>query len=465
MSAARQAGEPPHPPAARRLRARLRRRASRARSGCRASRARTSRALAQSQHRETQKTPAGRGTIFDRTGVQLAIGEQTTTVFADPQQIRNPAAVATPRTSCSASTRTRSSRSCATRRRGSSTCSASPTRRRPRCSRSRDLAGLGFYPEERRDVPAGQGRRAGDRLRGHRQQGPRPGSRSQYDRKLSGRPGSRTIVRDGRGQAIDVIKSLPEQKGADVFTTIDHTIQAQAEAVLRQTVADWGAKAATAIVLDPKTGEVLAMAQAPGYDANNASNVALGAAAQPRRHRPVRAGLDVQARDRRRRPLRGPRHARPRRSRCRTRSRSPTGSSTTRTRGRPRRSPSRRSSSTRRTSARSRSRRSSARRGSPTGSTGSASASRPASTSPARARASCCRSSSGRGRRSATSRSARASRSPPLQMASVYGAVANDGVWRPAAPRRTASAAARRSRRRSAGSCRADGQPRRSRRC
>ena len=79
-------------------------------------------------------------------------------------------------------------------------------------------------------------------------------------------------MRDGRGQAIDVIKSLPEQKGADLCTTIDHTIQAQAEAVLRQTVADWGAKAATAIVLDPTTGEVLAMAQAPGYDANKSPN-------------------------------------------------------------------------------------------------------------------------------------------------------------------------------------------------
>ena len=80
-------------------------------------------------------------------------------------------------------------------------------------------------------------------------------------------------MRDGRGQAIDVIKSAPEQKGADLFTTIDHTIQAQAEAVLRQTVTDWGAKAATAIVLDPTTGEVLAMAQAPGYDANNSPSV------------------------------------------------------------------------------------------------------------------------------------------------------------------------------------------------
>ena len=84
----------------------------------------------------------------------------------------------------------------------------------------------------------------------------------EYNRKLTGRPGSRTIVRDGRGQAIDVIKSRPSRR-ADLWTTIDHTIQAQAESVLRQTVSDWGAKAATAIVLDPKTGEVLAMAQAP----------------------------------------------------------------------------------------------------------------------------------------------------------------------------------------------------------
>ena len=58
-----------------------------------------------------------------------------------------------------------------------------------------------------------------------------------------------------------------------MFTTLDHTIQAQAEAVLRQTVAQAGAKGATAIVLDPRTGAILAMAQAPGYDANKANKV------------------------------------------------------------------------------------------------------------------------------------------------------------------------------------------------
>jgi cell division protein FtsI/penicillin-binding protein 2 len=49
--------------------------------------------MAQRQHREAIVIPAGRGTIFDSTGVQLAIGEQTTTVYADPRQITAPRAV------------------------------------------------------------------------------------------------------------------------------------------------------------------------------------------------------------------------------------------------------------------------------------------------------------------------------------------------------------------------------------
>src|SRR5919205_4232702 len=46
--------------------------------------------LGQTQHREEVTLPAARGTIFDRTGVQLALGEQATTVYADPMQIANP---------------------------------------------------------------------------------------------------------------------------------------------------------------------------------------------------------------------------------------------------------------------------------------------------------------------------------------------------------------------------------------
>ena len=49
--------------------------------------------LAHGQHQKSYTIPAGRGAIFDRTGVQLAIGEQTTTIYADPKQITNASAV------------------------------------------------------------------------------------------------------------------------------------------------------------------------------------------------------------------------------------------------------------------------------------------------------------------------------------------------------------------------------------
>jgi cell division protein FtsI/penicillin-binding protein 2 len=76
------------------------------------------------------------------------------------------------------------------------------------------------------------------------------------------------VIKDPFGRVLDVLDSQSERDGHDVFLTIDHTIQADAEAVLRQTISKWRAKGATAVVLDPRTGAVLAMANAPGFDAN-----------------------------------------------------------------------------------------------------------------------------------------------------------------------------------------------------
>ncbi|MGN6797929.1 MAG: penicillin-binding protein 2, partial [Gaiellaceae bacterium] len=51
-------------------------------------------AQAQRMHEETLTTPAGRGSILDRTGLQLAIGEQDTTVYADPHMVTDARGVA-----------------------------------------------------------------------------------------------------------------------------------------------------------------------------------------------------------------------------------------------------------------------------------------------------------------------------------------------------------------------------------
>jgi cell division protein FtsI (penicillin-binding protein 3) len=229
--------------------------------------------MAESQHRETQRTPAGRGTIFDRTGVQLAIGEQRTTVFADPQQIDKPLAVARAAHEILGADANALYPQLLDRKSQFVYVQRFADPAKAAVLEKKGFAGLGFYPEERRTYPQGK---VGAQVIGYAGTDNKglTGLEVEYDKKLSGRTGSRTIVRDGRGRAIDVIKSLPEQKGADLFTTIDHTIQANAEAVLRQTVTEWGAKAATAVVLDPKTGDVLAMAQAPGFDANAAADTA-----------------------------------------------------------------------------------------------------------------------------------------------------------------------------------------------
>ncbi|MER3412114.1 MAG: hypothetical protein C4305_07375, partial [Thermoleophilia bacterium] len=90
----------------------------------------------------------------------------------------------------------------------------------------------------------------------------------ELERVLAGRPGRKTIVKDPLGRALEVVRTVPERPGKNVLLTLDHTIQANAQSVLEQTVRQWGAKRATAVVLDSKTGGILAMAVAPGFDAN-----------------------------------------------------------------------------------------------------------------------------------------------------------------------------------------------------
>jgi cell division protein FtsI (penicillin-binding protein 3) len=81
-------------------------------------------------------------------------------------------------------------------------------------------------------------------------------------------PGRATVVRDALGQPVNTITQRAARNGRDVFLTLDSHMQANAEQVLGQTVRQWHAKSATAIVLDPRTGAILAMGQEPGFNAN-----------------------------------------------------------------------------------------------------------------------------------------------------------------------------------------------------
>jgi cell division protein FtsI/penicillin-binding protein 2 len=226
--------------------------------------------IAQRQHRETIAVPAGRGTIFDRTGLQLAIGEQTTTVYADPRQVTEPRRIAIAAQKLLGADANQLYPQLLNKKSGFVYVARFANPKDAAAFVKKGFEGVNSYPEEKRAYPQGTVAAQVVGFAGTDNKG-LAGLEVQYDKRLSGRAGKQTVVRDPFGRAIAVISSTPEREGSDVFSTIDHNIQANAELVLRQTVAHWGARGATAVVLDPRTGAVLAMAQAPGFNANNAS--------------------------------------------------------------------------------------------------------------------------------------------------------------------------------------------------
>jgi cell division protein FtsI (penicillin-binding protein 3) len=223
--------------------------------------------LAAKQHRASVIVPAARGTIFDRTGAQLAIGEQATTVYADPRQVRDPRLVASAAARVLGINGDALYRELANKTRSFVYVERKADPAKAALLAKRGLAGLGFYPEERRFYPQGS---VASHVLGYAGLDNRglAGLELQLDKTIAGKPGSETRVTDALGHAIDVVDQRTAVDGRNVRLTIDHTIQANAEAVLRQTITTWQAKGASAVVLDPRTGDVLAMADAPGFDAN-----------------------------------------------------------------------------------------------------------------------------------------------------------------------------------------------------
>jgi cell division protein FtsI (penicillin-binding protein 3) len=226
--------------------------------------------MADVQHRETVELPASRGTIYDRTGVELAIGEQATTVYADPRQIRNPRATALLAGRILGVNPSKLYAPLADRTHGFVYVARQADPARAGRLERRKISGLGFYPEERRSYPEGSVAAQVLGFAGVDNRGI-AGLELQLDRFLRGRAGSETIVKDPFGRAIDVVAERAPREGRDAYLTLDHTIQASVEQVLRQTVSEEHAKDATAIVLDPRTGALLAMAVQPSYDANRFS--------------------------------------------------------------------------------------------------------------------------------------------------------------------------------------------------
>ncbi len=238
--------------------------------------------MAMRQHRETTTISAPRGTITDRTGEPLAIGEQAVSVSANPRLIRNPRRVALVVGQDLGIDPNDVFETIADRTKGFVWLARKADPVAAGKLQRRGLVGLGFEPEEKRSYPQGGVAAHVLGYAGIDNKG-LDGLERSLDRQLAGTPGLETLVKDPFGRTVDVVAARPERAGRDVQLTIDHQVQANAEAVLAETVQRWHAKAASAIVLDPRTGAVLAMAVAPGFDANRFGSVS----ADRRRNRAI----------------------------------------------------------------------------------------------------------------------------------------------------------------------------------
>jgi len=94
------------------------------------------------------------------------------------------------------------------------------------------------------------------------------GIEHEYNSVLGGHPGEQLEVRGPGGVPLSTVTLRRAQQGRDVQLTIDRSIQQKVQSVLDATVSRTGAHTATALVLDPRNGSILAMATAPGYDNN-----------------------------------------------------------------------------------------------------------------------------------------------------------------------------------------------------
>jgi cell division protein FtsI/penicillin-binding protein 2 len=130
-----------------------------------------------------------------------------------------------------------------------------------------NIKGIGFIPEAKRYYPKGELAAHVIGMVGLENQ-PLEGLELKYDKFLSTAGRKIYFARDASGKKLSSGVEL-EARGNDLLLTVDEGLQYIAEKELEKAMARWKSVAASAIMMDPFTGEILALANRPGYDLND----------------------------------------------------------------------------------------------------------------------------------------------------------------------------------------------------
>ena len=229
-----------------------------------------------SQVQVDRKLQSPRGTIYDRNGRPLAMSVVTKSLYADPKMIKqSPSEVAeliAPYVTMSKEDIVKSLQEDTAFVWIDRMMEPEKSKAVAQLIEDKNLEGLNFVEESKRYYPNGNLAAQVLGFVGTDDKG-LDGLEMVLDDELKGGIQKELVATDRKGNAIfgSVLSKYLPDKGKSVTLTIDASIQFIAERALDKAMEDTGAKHASVIVMDPKTGEILAMANRPTYDPNHYS--------------------------------------------------------------------------------------------------------------------------------------------------------------------------------------------------
>ncbi len=220
--------------------------------------------------------PAPRGMITDRNGVELAISESADDVVADPYLIKNPVSAAQRIAPLLGKPMLAVVTDLGKPHTGFVYLTHLLPAAQAQAILKLNIAGISLVPETTRTYPRSD---AAAQVLGTVGWGDRglSGLEYLYNDVLRGRDGVRKMVSDAKGQPISISDPRTTQPGKTVQLTIDAALQDEVEQVLAGVGQAYSPKGATAIVMNPNDGEILALANWPPVNANAPSAAPSGA--------------------------------------------------------------------------------------------------------------------------------------------------------------------------------------------
>jgi cell division protein FtsI (penicillin-binding protein 3) len=224
-----------------------------------------------SQQTEVVTVPGLRGSLLDRRGNPLAASEDAATIYATPYQVKNPPQAAA-KLAPILGEKKGEVLEALTVEGGFSYVAHKVDMETAARIENLHLEGIGQLPDSRRVYP--QGTMAGQVIGalGSENEG-LTGLEIGEESVLAGSDGERRIVNDALGEPIRLETVKETEDGENVELTLDPVIQQETEKALAKVGETYSPKGATAIVVDPRNSQILAMANWPPVDPNDLSEV------------------------------------------------------------------------------------------------------------------------------------------------------------------------------------------------